>query len=196
MHSKVPILSRALLVLLSPSDPHLKRLLLDTNNAQTRQNRITQSKIKRVPNRRSVTVPHDLLQLWSETIDEIEIVARVGNVFPYGDVAQTCAQHDLDDGAGDGGPDGGAELSEDVEAGGGDRLVGFGDVIDYKGARKFPLKRKKERKGGRLSDDNMTQKLVILTQSYHTKRDVEAPSISHNHASNGDAGDGMNLCSR
>lgn len=63
-------------------------------------------------------------------LDEIKIVSHVRNVLAGGDLVKTCTQHVLDDGAGDGGPDGGAELSEGEEAGGGDCLVGFGDVVD------------------------------------------------------------------
>lgn len=66
--------------------------------------------------------PDNLLQLRSEVFDEIETVARVRNTIDgaryvaHGDVIQTCAQHVLDDGAGNGGSDGGPEFGEDVEA--------------------------------------------------------------------------------
>ena len=64
-------------------------------------------------------------------VDEIKAVPRVQNTIDGAEyVVQSRAQHTLDDGTGDRGSDGGAELGEDVEACGGDCLVGLFDIVD------------------------------------------------------------------
>ena len=105
----------------------------------------------------------------------------------------------LDDGAGDGGPDGGAELGEDVEAGGGDGLVGLVDVVDWEGVlRYFGVREIEERKEGRREGRIVgvrTEKRngATLTQRYHTERDVDALGEAHDRQSHRHADDGANL---
>lgn len=115
------------------------------DRAQERHDVIAQGEAERGADRGGVDAPDDRLRLRREVRDEVEAVAGVGKVLGgAGDVGQAGAQHVLDDGARDGGPDGRAELGEDVEAGCGDCLVGFFDVVDWEKRRHFFCQRRKE----------------------------------------------------